>query len=62
MLFEVSALLPPGTQVNCRFRTRFTNCDDCWHELNASGDDYLDFEFAGDRPYRIFNVVLTVLD
>lgn len=62
MLFEVSRHLPPGTQVNCRFRARFTNCDECWHDPAGNGDDYLDFEFAGNRPYRIFNVVLTVLD
>ena len=62
MLFEVSRNLPVGTQVNCRFRTRFTNCDECWHDLQKNGDDYLDFEFAGDRPYRIFNAILTILD
>ena len=62
MLFEVNRNLPVGTQVNCRFRARFTNCDKCWHDSHQNGDDYLDFEFAGDRPYRIFNVILTVLD
>ncbi|MCY4644577.1 MAG: hypothetical protein OXB88_08155 [Bacteriovoracales bacterium] len=63
MLFEVNENLPVGTEINCRFRARFTNCDDCWHDPNSSlGDDYLDFEFAGARPYRLFNVMFTVLD
>ena len=64
MLFEVNDNTPPGTQINCRFRARFTNCDECWHrpEPAANGDDYADFEFAADRPYRIFNVLMTVLD
>ena len=63
MLFEINKRLPPGSQINCRFRARFTNCDDCWHDpLNSSGDDYLDYEYAGNRPYRIFNINLTILD
>ena len=63
MLFEINANLPPGTEVNCRFRARFTNCNDCWHDPDSSrGDNYQDFEFAGAKPYRIFNINFTVLD
>ena len=63
MLFEVNERIPLGTEINCRFRTRFTNCDECWHDPDSTpGDDYLDFEFAGPRPYRLFNILLRVLD
>lgn len=62
LLFEVSKELAPGTLVNCRIRTRFTNCDDCWHDEDNGDDDYLDFEYAGDKPFRIFNLQFIVLD
>ena len=63
MLFEVNANLAPGTELNCRFRARFTNCNDCWHDPDSTqGSNYQDFEFAGARPYRIFNINFTVLD
>lgn len=62
IFFEVNKNTPPGTLINCRFRARFTNCDDCWHDSTNSDDDYLDFEYAGGTPYRIFNIQFQVLD
>ncbi len=62
LLFEVSEKLPPGSIINCRLRARFTNCEDCWHDEDNGDDDYLDYEFAGYKPFRIFNIQFTVLD
>ena len=52
---EVNPLIPTGTTFNCRFRLRFTNCLDCWHDQNQNNDDYLDFEYSGPRPFKIIN-------
>lgn len=62
LLFEVSEKLPPGTTVNCRLRARFTNCDDCWHDSANGDDDYLDYEYAGADPFRVFNIQFLVLE
>lgn len=63
MFFEVSPWIPPGTTFNCRFRTRFVNCEDCWEEkIGAKYDDILDFEFSGGKPYKIINFQFTVID
>lgn len=61
LLFEVSENIPSGTTFDCRLRVRFTNCDDCYHDPNKTNfDDYLDFEYAGDRPFKILNLQFTV--
>jgi hypothetical protein len=63
ILMEVNPWLPPGTTLDCRFRARFTNCDDCWHDATSSqGDDYLDYEFSGGRPYQILHYQFIVID
>jgi hypothetical protein len=70
ILLEVNKKVPPGTSFNCRFRARFTNCDDCWSDptLNVSGntseyqDDFLDYEYAGATPFQIFNLQFSVID
>lgn len=63
IFLEASPWIPPGTVFNCRMRVRFTNCDDCWHDLALTPiDDYLDYEFSGNRPYKIINFNFTVLN
>ncbi len=62
LFFEVSPWIPPGTIFNCRFRARFSNCDDCWHNSTQGGDDYKDFEYSGNRPFKIINFQFTVVD
>ena len=62
IFMEVSPWIPPGTTFNCRFRARFTNCDDCWHDSTSSYDDYLDYEFSGGEPFKIINFQFTVID
>lgn len=63
IFMEVSPWVPPGTTFNCRFRARFTNCEDCWSRPgNADGDDYRDFEFSGGDPYKIINFEFVVID
>ncbi|MBT3586247.1 MAG: hypothetical protein HN509_15170 [Halobacteriovoraceae bacterium] len=62
IFFEVSPWTPPGTTFNCRFRARYTNCDDCWNDAAFNGDDYSDFEFSGAKPYSIINFQFTVID
>jgi hypothetical protein len=63
IFFEVSPWIPPGTTFNCRFRTRFVNCEDCWEEkIGSTFDDYLDYEFSGGKPFKIINFQFTVID
>jgi hypothetical protein len=62
LVMEVSPFTPPGTQFTCRFRVRFTNCDDCWHDSAQGGDDFLDFKYAGTEPYNVIQFNFTVLD
>jgi hypothetical protein len=48
---------------DCRFRATFSNCDDCWQDpLRTDGEDYLDYEYSGARPYKIIHLQFTVLD
>lgn len=61
MFFEVSEWIPPGTSFRCRFRARFTNCKDCWHDT-TTGDDYLDHEFSGAKPFQIIPFEFTVIN
>lgn len=62
MLFEVSKHIPPGTIVDCRFRVRFTNCDDCYHDSTRKNYDYNDVEFNGPRPFKIIHLQMTITD
>ena len=63
LFFEVNRETPPGTTFDCRFRVRFTNCKDCWaNSAENNGDDYLDYEFSGDKPYKIIHYQFTVVN
>lgn len=63
LFFEINPWTPPNTIVNCRFRARFTNCDECWHDSNSSNDDPLDYELSGGDPYyQIINYKFTIID
>jgi hypothetical protein len=61
VVMEVNKWIQPGTTFNCRFRTRFTNCQDCYNN-NNSGDDYNDYEYAGHEPFKVINFSFTVID
>lgn len=60
ILIEVNKNVPAGTTFNCRFRTRFTNCSDCWEDEN--GDPYPDYMYTGHEPFKLINFQFTVLD
>ena len=62
IFFEISPWIPPGTTFNCRMRAAFSNCEDCYHDEDNGDDDYLDYEFAGARPFKIINFKFTVID
>jgi hypothetical protein len=62
ILMEISPWIPPGTSFLCRFRARFTNCDDCWHNSDASDDDYLDYQYSGGKPFKIIHFKFSVID
>lgn len=62
VLMEVSKWVPPGTKFRCRFRVRFTNCDDCYHDSSKANDDYLDYEYNGAKPYKLLNFEFEVTD
>jgi hypothetical protein len=58
---EVNKWIQPGTVFNCRFRVRFSNCQDCYNTNNL-GEDFMDFDFAGEAPYKVINFSFTVID
>ncbi len=62
LFFEVNKNIPQGTKVVCRLRASFTNCDDCHHDSLRGYDDYYDFEYAGERPFKIINLDFEVTD
>lgn len=62
IFFEVNSRTPPGTTFNCRFRVRFSNCDDCYHDASSSNDNYLDYEFSGAKPFKIINLKFSVVE
>ena len=62
VFFEVSPWISPGTTFLCRFRVRFSNCNDCYHDTNYSDDDYLDNDYATGKPFKVVNLQFTVVD
>lgn len=62
VFFEVSPWTPPETTFICRFRVRFSNCDDCFTDSTEDDDDYLDYEYSGPWPFKLINYQFTVLD
>lgn len=58
VIMEVNKLINPGTVFSCRFRTRFTNCSDCY--VDANGDEYKDYEYAGSKPFKVLNFQFAV--
>ncbi len=64
LFFEISKQIPPGTIFDCRFRVRFTNCDDCYHDTNSSraNFDFTDNEYNGHRPYKILHFQFPIVD
>ena len=64
LFFEISKQIPPGTIFDCRFRVRFTNCDDCYHdpENSRKNYDYKDNEYNGHRPYKLLHFQFPIVD
>lgn len=61
LFFEVSPHIPPGTTFNCRLRARFTNCKDCFYD-STNLDDFLDYEYSGEKPFKIINFKFIITD
>lgn len=61
VVLEVNKWIQPGTTFNCRFRVRYSNCQDCFND-NNTGDDYEDHEYAGSKPFKVINFSFTVID
>ena len=70
ILLEINPeMIMPGTTFTCRFRGRFTNCEDCFQDPNSRPnssldlfDDFLDYEYSGARPFTILNFTFTIID
>ena len=62
IFFEINPWIPPGTTFQCRFRARFSNCDDCWTDPQNVNDDYLDYEYSGGKPFTIIHFKFNVID
>ncbi len=59
---EVSKHIPPGTEINCRLRVRFSNCEDCFHDAARSSYDYEDKYYNGPKPYKVIHLQFRVTD
>lgn len=62
IFFEVNSRTPPGTTFNCRFRVRFSNCEDCYHDSANSNDNYLDYEYSGSKPFKVLDLQFSVTE
>lgn len=64
LFFEVSKHIPPGTIFDCRFRVRFSNCDDCFHDQSndRKNYDYLDKDYNGHKPFQVLHFQFPVVD
>lgn len=62
ILLETSKYIPPATTFSCRFRVRFTNCANCWQTPEFDFDDYLDYQWSGGEPFKIFPFQFTVVN
>ncbi len=62
ILFETSKYIPPATTFHCRFRVRFTNCENCWQAPDYNYDDFLDYQWSGGEPFKIFPLEFTVVN
>lgn len=62
ILFETNKYIPPATTFSCRFRARFTNCANCWQSPDFKEDDYLDYQWSGGEPFRVFPLQFTVVN
>jgi hypothetical protein len=63
LLFEINKWIPPGTKFRCRLRVKFSNCSDCSaNDSLISGDDYIDAEYNGAKPYKVINLEFDVND
>ncbi len=62
VFFEVSPWISPGTTFLCRLRVRFSNCNDCYHDVNYSNDDFLDNDYAMGKPFKVIDLQFTVVD
>ncbi|OFZ38098.1 MAG: hypothetical protein A2504_13825 [Bdellovibrionales bacterium RIFOXYD12_FULL_39_22] len=62
IMMETSPWIAPGTTFNCRFRLRFSNCEDCYSDASYSGDDYLDYEYSGGKPFKIVHFQFIVIN
>lgn len=56
-IMEVNKNLSIGTKFSCRFRVRFSNCSDCYDEYSSLNkwNDHPDFEFTGEKPFKVIN-------
>ena len=70
IIFEISKNIPPGTKFRCRLRATFSNCSDCYNDPTDSNNDgipdskkdYLDYEYNGNKPFKIINFEFIVND
>ncbi len=62
VLMEINKNIQPGTKFNCRFRVRFTNCDDCYEEDDDAESEFPDYKYSGSEPFKVINFQFTVVD
>jgi hypothetical protein len=60
IVMEVNKWIPPGVKFRCRLRAKFSNCSDCFSE--SDGEDFIDREYNGAKPFKIINLEFTIND
>ena len=58
---EVNKNTTPGTTFLCRLRVRFSNCSDCYEDTDRLNDDLHDFEFSGQKGFKVVDFKFTVI-
>lgn len=59
VVMEINKNIQPGTKMNCRFRTRISNCKDCFN--SSSGVEFQDHQYTGAAPFKVIDYQFTVL-
>lgn len=62
LLMEINRWTPPGTKFRCRLRARFSNCSDCYNDVDNGNDEYLDSDLNGHKPFKVINFEFDVND
>jgi hypothetical protein len=62
LVMELNKWIPPGTNFTCRLRAQFSNCSDCFESGPAAMNEFTDIEYAGHKPFKVFDLNFLVIE